>query len=109
MRRVLIESPLRGDYERNRRYLWACIRDSLRRGEAPFASHKIYEGPLDDGDHSERELGIRAGFAWADAAELVAVYEDLGLSEGMRRGIERAERAGQAINYRRIGLDWEAA
>lgn len=105
MKRVVIESPLRGDYERNRRYLWACLRDSLRRGEAPFASHKMYEGPLDDGSHDERELGIAAGFAWAASADLVAVYTDLGVSEGMKRGISRATDAGQPIEYRTLGRE----
>lgn len=41
MRRVIIESPYHGNVERNLRYLRACLRDSLLRGEAPFASHGL--------------------------------------------------------------------
>ena len=93
MKRVVIESPLRADtpegYERNRRYARACMRDSLRRGEAPFASHLLYaqRGVLDDELEDQREQGIRAGFAWGAVAELCAVYTDLGVSEGMARGV----------------------
>src|SRR5574343_305969 len=80
MKLVVIESPLAGDRERNRAYARACMRDSIRRGEAPLASHLLYDQPglLDDNDPAARILGIQAGFAWAEHAELVAVYIDLG-------------------------------
>lgn len=50
MRRVIIESPYAGNVEANATYLRRCLRDSLLRGEAPFASHAIYTlpGVLDD-------------------------------------------------------------
>ncbi|MGV1079701.1 MAG: hypothetical protein ACOYD1_07595 [Candidatus Nanopelagicales bacterium] len=38
MRPVLVESPYAGDVERNVRYAWACLRNSLLRGEAPLRS-----------------------------------------------------------------------
>ena len=40
--RVVIESPYAGDVKRNRAYLKACLRDSLARGEFPFASHAVF-------------------------------------------------------------------
>lgn len=107
MKRVIIESPLAGDVARNKRYLTACIRDSLMRGEAPFASHAIYVGPLDDDKREERDLGIAAGFAWRSAAELTAVYEDLGISRGMQLGIEAAEAMGHPIDRRKLGDEWD--
>ena len=63
MRRVIIESPYAGDVERNLRYLRACTRDSLMRGEAPFASHAIYSQPgvLDDHDPEQRRHAILNG------------------------------------------------
>ena len=106
MKRVVIESPYAGDVERNMRYLRACRLDCLRRGEAPFASHHAYTDILDDLTPEERELGIRAGFAWGESAELRAVYVDLGISGGMERGITEARRLGQAIEIRTIP-DWE--
>lgn len=108
MKLVIIESPLRADtpegYERNRRYARACMRDSLERGEAPYASHLLYDqtGILDDTAPAEREQGIRAGFAWGERADITAVYVDLGESGGMRRGIEQAFKAGRPVEMRSI-------
>lgn len=70
MRRIVIESPYAAPtpegIARNLRYLRACMRDSLLRGEAPFASHAIYTQPgmLRDEIQAERDWGIEAGFAW---------------------------------------------
>lgn len=108
MIRVVIESPLAGDIALNTTYARRCMRDSLARGEAPFASHLLYAqlGLLDDNVPTEREQGIAAGFAWGACADLVAVYTDRGISDGMRRGIARAEAAGTPVEYRRL---WRSA
>jgi hypothetical protein len=105
MRRVIVESPFAGDVELNVRYLRACLRDCLERGEAPFASHAIYTQPgvLDDGDRAQRELGIIAGFAWRRAADVTVVYADLGISRGMQLGIDDSVRAGVPVEHRTIG------
>lgn len=92
--------------ERNRRYLTACLRDSLLRNEAPFASHGLYVGPLDDNDPAERDHGIAAGFAWRHVAQATVVYVDLGTSRGMELGIEAAKEMGHPIEYRRLGGEW---
>jgi len=102
---VIIESPLAGDIETNLRYARAAMADSFRRGEAPYASHLLYPGTLNDNDPKDRELGMHAGFAWGDRADLVAVYRDLGISPGMRSGIARAEKLGQPVEYRHL-TDW---
>lgn len=129
MRRVVIESPLRAQpytglfcwlplvkrmvefrrYARNRRYARACMRDSLCKGEAPFASHLLYDqrGILDDTLPEERELGIAAGFHWGSQATLVAVYGDYGVSTGMLRGISRAAAGGTPWEMRSLGPDWD--
>lgn len=87
--KVIIESPYAGEVDLNVAYLQSCLRDSLLRGEAPFASHGLYTQPgvLDDKDPEERELGMRAGFAWRDAAELTVFYIDRGFSGGMIRAL----------------------
>lgn len=105
MRLVIIESPYAGDVERNLRYLRACMRDCLLRGEAPFASHALYTQPgvLDDLIPGERDLGMRAGFVWGRKADCTVVYADLGISDGMRRGIEEADLQNRPVHYRRIG------
>lgn len=117
---VVIESPFgtRPDgsraspeeVERNKVYVQRCLRDSLDRGEAPFASHALYTTCLKDATPAERKTGMQAGFAMGDACQMCAVYEDYGLSPGMYEGIARAEsRLYQAIEFRRIGLNPEGA
>lgn len=103
--RVIIESPYAGDVERNLRYLRACMRDSLLRGEAPFASHGLYTqlGVLDDLNPEERKLGINAGFAWRSSAELVVFYLDLGWSPGMEQARALCVAVGAATVERKIG------
>lgn len=115
MKRVVIESPFGrnedgskctpAEYARNGRYLDRCIRDSLSRGEAPYASHGFFpkEGRLDDTDLAQRTQGIAAGLAWAQAADLIAVYADHGVTEGMVEGIERHRARVIDFTYRYIG------
>ena len=106
MKLVVIESPYAGEVERNVRYARAAMADSLRRGEYPLASHLLYTQPgvLDDLDPAQRSLGIEAGLAWGRLADLVAVYQDLGLSRGMTFGINRARAEGRPIEFRSIGF-----
>lgn len=99
---VILESPYAGDVEGNLAYLQRCIRDSLGRGEAPFASHLLYTQALDDRDPAQREAGIRAGFAWRMRAVKTVVYGDRGISRGMQLGIEHARSCGHVVEYRHI-------
>ncbi|MEJ5899866.1 DUF7768 domain-containing protein [Ochrobactrum teleogrylli] len=99
---VIIESPYSGDEARNTEYARACLLDSLRRGEAPIASHLLHTQVLDDVRPDERELGIEAGLAWYRVAEKCVIYEDLGISGGMIEGIERAKRYGVLVEFRNI-------
>lgn len=111
MRRVIIESPYAGDIELNLRYLRACMHDCIvNHNEAPFASHGLYTQPgvLDD-NVPERELGIQAGFAWREVAELTVVYTDLGTSRGMEYGIQHASDLGLPVEYRGLPADVLAA
>ena len=107
MRLVLIESPFAGDIARNVLYARACMIDCLQRGEAPFASHLLYTQILDDSRADHRALGIRAGLEWGKAAESTVVYEDRGVSPGMKIGIRVAIEAGRRVEYRRLGGEWE--
>ena len=107
---VIVESPYAGDVERNVSYARACLRDSLKRGEAPLASHLLYtqEGVLRDDMPSERQLGIDAGLAWGVVADLTAVYVDLGVSPGMQRGIDRARADDREVEARSLGEPWSS-
>lgn len=104
MRLVILESPYGGNVARNVAYARAALRDALRRGEAPIASHLLYTQPgvLDDDVPIEREMGINAGLAWGRVAEATVVYDDYGISHGMLEGVARAEREGRPVEYRRL-------
>ena len=109
MRKVILESPFAGDVNKNIRYARACVRDCVKQGDAPIASHLLYTQPgiLNDDIPEERQLGIDSGLAWGTEAEATVLYTDLGVSRGMKYGIARAEKEGRPIEERTIGMDWE--
>ena len=103
---------------RHARYLAACLRDCVRRGETPYASHGLLTlpGVLRDDVPEERELGIRAGFAMRRGMDATVFYTDLGWSRGMHAGEEDAKalannparyQIAHAIEYRTLGPDWD--
>ena len=102
MKRVIIESPYADNTRMYTIYAREAMLDCLNRGEAPFASHLFYTKVLDDTISDERRLGMEAGFAWSTVAELVAVYNDLGISSGMEEGMARAKALGIPVEYRSL-------
>ena len=112
MKRVIIESPFAGkgdtpearekDRERNVEYALAAMADCLSRMEAPFLSHLLYTQVLDDNDTLQRALGIKAGLAWGEVADLTVVYQDRGISKGMEQGIAHAGDRGRNLVYRKV-------
>ena len=106
---VIIESPYAGDVERNLRYVRAAMRDSLLRGEAPYASHALYTQPgvLDDDNPAERRLGMDGAAPYRKRADCTAFYTDLGTSSGIEDGLELAEHHHPIV--RRSIPDWDDA
>jgi hypothetical protein len=108
MRLVILESPYAATtpeaIARNVAYARAAMRDCLMRGEAPYASHLLYTQPsvLRDEDRAERSLGMKAGFAWHEAAEASVAYIDFGISPGMKTGMDRASKLGKPVETRRL-------
>lgn len=104
MKKVIIESPYAGDVERNLEYARRCLRDSLRRGDAPIASHLLYtqDGVLDDLIPEERSLGIKAGLEWLTVADKHVFYMDHGMSKGMKNALMRSIEADIEIEFRMI-------
>lgn len=106
MKLVIMESPHKGrgyeETEENIRFARLCVRDSILRGEAPYASHLLYtQGHvLDDKIPEERMFGIEAGFAWKTVADLTVVYINRGISHGMHFGIRKSVGLGQKFEYR---------
>lgn len=106
MRRcVIVESPYAGNVALNGAYARAAIRDCLRRGEAPFASHLLYtqDGVLRDEVAEDRAAGIDAGLDIGRRMDATIVYTDLGISKGMEYGVNAALAAGRTIEYRVLG------
>jgi len=99
---TIIETPYSGDVKANIAYARVCLLDSLRRGEAPIASHLLHTQVLDDMQPDERSLGIEAGVAWYRVATKCVVYIDRGISGGMKMGIARAGLHDVAVEYRSI-------
>jgi len=100
MIRVVIESPLAGDFERNRRYALWCAYHCCTRGEAAYASHLVFPQFLDDQNPEHREFGIQAGYEWAQCGGIIAFYLDLGTSYGMKRAYKRWE--NKVVDERRL-------
>jgi hypothetical protein len=96
---VIVESPYAGDIETHKAYLVRCLRDSLERGEAPYASHGLYTNVLNDEVPEERRMGINAGFAWRAVADFTAFYCDYGESLGMKDARMSLKAHGFVIRY----------
>ena len=111
---VILESPFKGvgstdddvqrDREMKKGYARSCMRHCLLMNEAPMVSHLLYtqEGVLCDDDPVERDLGISAGLAWGGQAVMTVVYTDLGISQGMKLGIDAAARLNRPVEYRTL-------
>jgi hypothetical protein len=104
---VIIESPFRGDTERNTLYARRAMLDCIIRGEAPLCFHLLYPQCLKDADAFERELGFRLSFKWHALADLLVVYQDYGISGGMNIAISKWQRLDAPIEYRNIGVNNE--
>ena len=99
---VVIESPYKGKVKQNVAYAQKCMSDSLLRGECPFASHLLYTQVLDDTVPELRSMGMSRAFEWYRHADLMAVYIDKGISDGMKMGMEIAENLGIEMVYRTL-------
>lgn len=107
MELVIIESPWKADSTteqiRNKAYALRCLKDSISRGEAPYASHLLYTQVLNEFDEKERSLGIEIGLTWGNFATKTVVYQDYGITTGMNTGISRAIKEGRIVECRSIG------
>ena len=107
--RTVVESPCSPSngysLERNLAYARLCCLDVTRMGHWPYASHVFFCQFLDEMNPSEREIGIASGFEWGKLADICAVYQDLGVSKGMRLGIEMAKNNGIRVEWRSLPAD----
>jgi DNA-directed RNA polymerase subunit RPC12/RpoP len=99
---VAIESPFSGDIEFNLKYLDLCILDCVRRGETPYASHRMLTTALDEKNPREHSLGTSVGMAFNCSLDIRAFYVDLGMSSDMQQARLTYERKGLAFEDRTI-------
>lgn len=59
---------------------------------------------FDDKNEAHRALGLTAARVLIQRCDLVAVYIDHGISEGMRRALEFAHEINKPVDVRRIDL-----
>ena len=109
MKRVYVASPFRGatteETRQNIVYARLCILDSLERGEAPYLSHLLYTQVWSE---DSREAGLLAGEAWRHVAGVVALYTDLGMTPGMQRARNWAERRMESVVLEERRVHWYA-
>ena len=102
---VVLESPFAGDEFKNVKYARHCMHDMLLRGEAPYASHLLYTQPdvLDDNNPVERDMGIKAGFAFKHMPNVHTIfYTDLGMSGGMKMALDYIQKHGMTFEIRTL-------
>jgi len=103
---VAIKSPYAANakhtVEEHVAYARECMLDSLKRGEAPFASHLLYTQVWDDNKPSERNAGIAAGIEMSRRLDLRVFYIDFGWSRGMLLAKEVYDRDGFHYEVRQL-------
>ncbi len=117
---VVIESPFAAatdvGKEHHLHYARVAMLDAIARGETPLASHLLYTQVLDDDNAEQRDLGMRMGYDVAPAVSKVALYDDLGISNGMLRssrvwtelGKRVVKRTAFCSGQRWMAQDWTA-
>lgn len=101
-----IISPYSGDTERNTAFLRAIVRSILAEGHTPLAGHALYPQVLDDTNPEQRAQGMAAGQHLLTVCCEVRVYDQLGMSAGMRADLEFC--GANQVPFRFARLDgWE--
>jgi len=106
VKRVIVESPYASHIERtteeHKKYAIECMSDCFLRNEAPFASHVLYPQVLNKMTKVARSAGILAGISWGRYAHARVIYTDLGITQGMKNGIQDSLINGIPIIYRSL-------
>lgn len=90
--------------DRNLRYARALLRDALKRGETPYASHLLLTQPgvLDDNDPIDRSYGIAAGLRFAIVCESRVFGVNFGMSKGMDQAFRLYGALGLSVETRTL-------
>lgn len=109
MKRVYICSPYRAkdsaELDRNIEYAQALTKQALNAGLAPITPHLYMTQCLDDKKLHERAQGMAAGMALLKTCDFVIAGVKYGVSEGMSREIQTADRLGiEVVNADRLAF-----
>lgn len=98
MRKVYICSPYRAkdsaELDRNLEYAKALTRQAIEAGLAPITPHLYMTQCLSEGIPAERAKGMAAGLELLKCCDFVIVGVKYGISEGMSREIQTADKLG---------------
>ena len=99
-KKVFICSPLRGDFENNRRIAECMCRFATLLGYEPRAPHVYFTRFLSDDNEEEREKGIQYGLDWLkECSEIWVIMPNSELTEGMTTEIAHAKKLGIEIKH----------
>lgn len=105
---VYIASPFRGatveETRQNILYARFCMLDAIFHGQSPYLSHLLITQVFDESP-TLRDIGLSCGDAAREACARVALYVDLGVTDGMKR----AEAAGKPTERRTIPYEMAGA
>ncbi len=98
--RVYICSPYRGIVQRNvaRARLYCAF--AVAQDCMPIAPHLLYPQFMDDNNGSQRETAMVFALDLMKRCEELWIFDENGISEGMRKEIEQATDAKHAIQVR---------
>lgn len=95
---VYIASPYAGDTELNISRARRYSRFAVCKGCIPLAPHLLYPQFMDDGDKSQREMGLRFAQILLGKCDELWVFGEK-VTDGMSREIAKAKRRGMPIRY----------
>lgn len=100
MDKIYICSPLRGDIEKNmQRARNYCRYILLKENVIPVCPHIYFTQFLDDNKEIERKLGTDLGKALLTGCKEIWVFDENGISQGMKEEIEIAEHLNIPVIY----------
>jgi hypothetical protein len=95
---VYIASPYAGDTERNTGRARGYCRFAVSKGCIPLAPHLHYPQFMDDGDKTQRDLGLRFALILLGKCDELWCFGGK-VSEGMAAEIAKAKRRGMPVRY----------
>jgi hypothetical protein len=112
MKSAYICSPYRAkdeaELDRNIDYAQEITRKALLAGYAPITPHLYLTQCLNESIPEERDIGMAAGLNLMKQCDFVVVGIRYGVSEGMERELQEAERLKlDIVNYDLLDFNWK--